>query len=211
MSQPATLDLRPSPLYAPASLSPRFPLHARYPGVPRRHHPPALSSTATITTIATTTVGKGDRSPSLLSSSALSAISYTYLSRTSSLFHPLGEVRLFGPSHSPYPRPRVVPARGTFCRNSPLPYPSLSFAIHPPLANPTAAIRPLDPPLTISRCRRRRRRAPTSTYRFSARRWCACTAVPIPARGATGVPFVTYLPTYLRSQLPTEKLIGVVN
>lgn len=101
-----TRDSRPPSVAPLRPLHPsrrRFPLHARYtPEFPRRHHPlPALTSTATITT---TTHGKR-RSVSLSLSFPLSTISVPIsraLPPSSSLSR--RGVRLFGPSHSPYPR-----------------------------------------------------------------------------------------------------------
>lgn len=119
-----------------------------------------------------------------------------------SLSFPLGQVRLSGPSHSPYPclQPRPCPlclSNLTLANLLPLPvvtYPS------PPSCTAVIPSSSISLFLFLSFSR-----VPTSTYHFYAQQ-CECTTVPIPMRNYQWCLFVTYLPSYLPRQLASYLL-----
>lgn len=110
--------------------------------------------------------------------------------RSLSLFPSVGQVRLSGPSHSPYPCPQPCP-RPRCLSNLTLANPST--ATYPPPPSCTAVIPSFSISLSLFLSRT------TSTYHFYA----LAVWMHHRANSYAKLPMVRYLPTYLPSYLPS--------
>lgn len=162
MRQPSTLDLRPS---ARTSLPSSSSLSVRGPLHTLSRSPPAPTSP-------TGTHHHPVRTVVL------------------SLFPSVGQVRLSGPSHSPYPCPQPCP-RPRCLSNLTLANPST--ATYPPPPSCTAVIPSFSISLSLFLSRT------TSTYHFYA----LAVWMHHRANSYAKLPMVRYLPTYLPSYLPS--------